>query len=159
MPAGTPTSPIPAQHRRLIPHLAVDRGVEALALYAKAFGARELVRLVQPDTDRLLYGELCIGDALFCVHDALEGERERSPRNLGGVSGGLWLYVEDVDAALAQAVAAGCELLEPAADLFWGDRAGTLCDPFGHVWTLASRIKELSPNEIAAAAQAAFGQA
>jgi len=155
----TPINPIPTQHHRLIPHLAVDRGVAALELYAKAFGARELVRLVQPETDRLLYGELCIGEALFCVHDALEGERERSPRSLGGVSGTLWLYVEDVDAALAQAVAAGCELLEPAADIFWGDRVGTLGDPFGHVWTLASRVKALTPDEIAAAAQAAFGQA
>lgn len=153
-----PVNPIPSEHGRLIPLLVVDSGPAALELYAKAFGARELVRLTQPDSETLLHAELCVGDALFIVHDEVAELHARAPKSLGGASCALWLYVEDVDAAVEQAVAAGCTLLEPAADMFWGDRLGKVADPFGHLWTLASRVKALSPDEIAAAAQQAFGE-
>jgi uncharacterized glyoxalase superfamily protein PhnB len=149
-------SPIPPEHSRLIPHLIVDRGPAALELYANAFGASEVVRLMHPDGEKLLYSELRIGDATLCVFDEIDDKQERSPTALGGTTGSLWLYVEDVDATLEQAVGAGCELVSPAQDAFWGDRVGKVRDPFGHIWSVASRVKEMTPEEVAAAAQQAL---
>jgi uncharacterized glyoxalase superfamily protein PhnB len=141
------TSRVPEDFHTITPHLVVSRVADAIAWYTQAFGAHELLRNAAPDGVSIMHSELLLGDSRFFVVDEFPGAAF-SPRSLGGSSVTLHLYVEDVDRLFARAIAAGATVLMPVADQFWGDRYGMLTDPFGHRWSIASRIEDLSPKAL-----------
>lgn len=149
--------PIPDGYYSVTPHLVIDGAAKAIEFYKAAFGAEVLVAMPMPDSDRLMHGEIQIGNSRVMVADEFpEMGPRRSPTALGESSVTLHLYVEDVDAAIEKAEKAGATVTMPAADMFWGDRYGKVKDPFGHDWGLATHVRDLSPEEMAEAAQAAM---
>jgi PhnB protein len=130
-----------------IPYLCVKGAASAIEFYQKAFGAEEVFRLSEPD-GRIGHAEIRIGDARILLADEYPEQGVLSPLSLGGAGVSISLQVEDVDALTAQAVAAGAKLARPVSDQFYGDRAGKLEDPFGHVWHVSTRIEEVSPEEM-----------
>ncbi|MDH6243052.1 VOC family protein [Mycobacterium sp. OTB74] len=137
----------------LAPHLVVDNAAAAIDFYVKAFGATELGRVPGPD-GRLIHAALNINGAnVFLVDDFPEmcGGKSQTPKALGGTPVTIHLQVADVDAAFARAIEAGATELAPVSDMFWGDRYGSLADPFGHQWSLGQTVREVSPDEMAAA--------
>ena len=132
----------------LIPYLCVRNASEAIDFYAAALGAREEFRLTDPGDGRIGHAELTIGNARFMLSDEYPDFGAVSPPTLGGSPVKFHIYVEDVDTAFAKALAAGGVEVRPVADQFFGDRMGEFADPFGHTWTLASRIEEVSPDEM-----------
>lgn len=143
-------APIPAGMPTLTPHLVCRNAAAAIDFYVRAFGAVELARLPAPD-GRLMHAMLRVGDSPLMLVDEFPEMGCHSPQGLGGSPITLHLYVSDVDAALARAVEAGARLTLPATDMFWGDRYGRVEDPFGHQWSIATHIRDLSPAEILAA--------
>ncbi|QDF98119.1 glyoxalase [Azoarcus sp. DD4] len=139
--------PVPEAYRRVTPYLCVDGAAAAIDFYKRAFAAEELFRLAMPD-GRVGHAELRIGDTPVMLADACEEGPSRNPRALGGTSVGLHLYVEDVDAVFQRTVEAGARVIRPLQDQFYGDRTGTVEDPYGHVWFLASHREDLLPAEI-----------
>lgn len=144
-----PTYPIPSAYRGATPYVIVDSAARAIEFYKSAFGATELVRLADSN-GKVMHAELRVGSASLMLADEFPEMGYRSPTTLGGSPVSLLLYVEDVDALFAQAVAAGGTATMPVADQFDGDRRGTLTDPFGHVWLLASKKEEVSLEEMRA---------
>jgi uncharacterized glyoxalase superfamily protein PhnB len=144
---------VPEDFHTITPQLVVNGVAEAIDWYTKALGANELVRNLAQDGKSIMHSELLLGDSRFFVVDEFPGSMA-SPASLGGTSITLHLYVRDVDALFGRAVAAGATVLMPVADQFWGDRYGILKDPFGHRWSIASRIEDLSPNALQARAAA-----
>jgi PhnB protein len=140
-------NPIPEDFHTITPQLVVKGVAQAVAWYTKAFGANELLRNTAPDGESIMHSELLLGDSRFFVVDEFPGSMT-SPATLGGTPVTLHLYVHDVDALFAKAVDAGATVLMPVADQFWGDRYGMLADPFGHRWSIASRIEDLSPRAL-----------
>jgi PhnB protein len=138
--------PVPDELAAITPQLVVRDAPRALAFYKEAFGAHELYRNTTPDGAKVVHAELLLGSARFFVHDEFPQQGLVSPAPVGA-SVTLHLYVEDVDAFFARATRAGAEVVDPVADRFWGDRYGILRDPFGHRWSFASRIEDLSPRE------------
>lgn len=136
------------------PYLVCAGAAEAIAFYQKAFGATELVRLPSPD-GRLLHAMIRIGDSAIMLNDEFPEMGSLGPKARGGASVTIHLFVPDVDAAFARAVAAGAVVRMPLQDMFWGDRYGQLEDPFGHSWSIASRRRDLTPEQIQEAARAA----
>jgi PhnB protein len=148
--------PIPEGYHTATPYLIVSGAAKALEFYQRAFGARELFRF--PDGDRIGHAEIQIGDSRIMLADEHPDMGARSPRSIGGSPVSIMLYVEDVDAATSQAVAAGAKLQRPVEDKFYGDRSGSIEDPFGHLWHIATHKEDLTPEELgrrAAAASAA----
>ena len=148
--------PIPEGHQTVTPHLIVRGAQQAIAFYQRAFGAEELSRLLAPN-GRILHAELKLGDTIFYLCDEF-GDATRSPHAFGGSPVTIHLWVEDVDATFAEAVEAGSKVIMPVADTFWGDRYGKVKDPFGHEWSLATRLEDLTPEEIAQRAEGYFSQ-
>jgi PhnB protein len=144
---------VPEDFHTITPQLVVNGVAEAIDWYTKALGANELLRNLAQDGKSIMHSELLLGDSRFFVVDEFPGSMA-SPASLGGTSITLHLYVQDVDALFGRAVAAGATVLMPVADQFWGDRYGILKDPFGHRWSIASRIEDLSPNALQARAAA-----
>jgi uncharacterized glyoxalase superfamily protein PhnB len=140
-------SPVPEDFHTITPQLVVKGVAEAIGWYTRAFGADELLRNTAPDGASIMHAELLLGDSRFFLVDEFAGAM-RSPASLGGSPVTLHLYVADVDALFARAVAAGATVLQPVGDRFWGDRYGMLVDPFGHRWSIASRIEDLSPRTL-----------
>jgi PhnB protein len=140
--------PVPNEYRTLTPALTVRNGAEAIDFYKEAFGAQERYRMATPDGKKVVHAELKIGDSIFMVGAEMPGQESRSPQALGGTTCGFYVYVEDVDAAFARAVAAGATVKEPVEDKFWGDRVGSVLDPSGHVWMLATHVEDLEPEEM-----------
>ncbi len=138
-------APIPAGYHSVTPYLIVDGAAKAIDFYQRAFGATELLRLPGPD-GKLMHAEVKIGDSPVMLAD--ETENYRGPKALGGTAVSLMIYVTDVDKIFAQALAAGATAQRPVADQFYGDRMGTLTDPFGHVWSIATHVEDLTPEEI-----------
>ena len=151
-------SPIPAGYHTITPAIVVRGAAKAIDFYKQAFGAEEVDRMVGPDGS-IMHAEIRIGDSLIMLGEENEQWGTRSPLTLNGVHGSLHIYVDDADAAFARAVAAGCESRYPMEDAFWGDRYGKVTDPFGHEWGIASRVKELSPEELRKAAETWMQQA
>lgn len=149
--------PIPDGYPTLTPYLIVRGGAQAIAFYQRAFGAQERYRIPGPDGKTVGHAELTIGDALIMLADETPGMGNRSPQSLAGTPVGFALYVENVDAAFERAVAAGASVLRPLENQFYGDRAGTVTDPFGHQWSLMTHIEDVSPEEMQKRA-AAVGQ-
>lgn len=133
--------------RAAIAYLIAHDAAGAIDFYKGAFGATEIVRLVDP-SGKVMHAEMRIGDAALMLADEFPDMGYRSPRSLGGSPVSLLLYVDDVDALFARALAAGATETMPVEDQFDGDRRGTLTDPFGHVWLLATRREDVSPEEL-----------
>ena len=128
------------------PYLVMNGAAEAIEFYKKAFGAVEHLRLDGPG-GRVMHAEIKIGDSILMLSDECLEMGHKGPKTLGGAGMSLMLYVEGVDAAFAKAVAAGATVVRPLADQFYGDRSGTVTDPFGHVWTLATHVEDVSLEE------------
>jgi uncharacterized glyoxalase superfamily protein PhnB len=141
---------IPAGMTAVTPHLVCRDAAAAISFYKQAFGAVERARLPGPD-GLLMHAQIDIGGAAVMLVDEFPNQGAHSPQALNGSPVTLHLYVADVDATVAQAVAAGARITMPVADMFWGDRYGRLEDPFGHQWSVATHIRDVGPQEIAAA--------
>ncbi len=138
-------APIPQGYHTVTAYLIVDGAAKAIEFYKKAFGAEELFRFPMPD-GRLGHAEIRIGDSNVMLADAMEGFRD--PQAIGGTPVSFMVYVTDVDKVFAQAIAAGGKELRPVQNQFYGDRTGTLADPFGHVWSIGTHVEDVSPEEI-----------
>jgi PhnB protein len=139
--------PIPEGYHTLTPYLIVKGASDALDFYAKAFGARELYRMADP-SGKVGHAEMRVGDSPFMLADEFPERGAVSPLPGGGHSVSFLVYVPDVDAAFARALAAGAKAVRPVQDQLYGDRSGTLEDPFGHQWTLATHVEDVSPEEM-----------
>jgi PhnB protein len=146
-------SAIPTGYRTVTPYLVVRGAAQALDFYARAFGAKEKVRMGMPD-GTVMHAELKIGDSMVMLADENLEWGARSPETLGGSATHVMLYVRDVDAFVARALAAGATVEMPLADMFWGDRYGKLRDPFGHVWSVATHREDVPGREMARRARA-----
>jgi PhnB protein len=149
------TKPIPDGYHTVTPYLIISGAASAIEFYKRAFGAIELFRMPDP-SGKIGHAEIKIGDSPIMLADEHPEMGFKGPQSLGGTPVSIMLYVEDVDAIVAQAVAAGATVTRPVKDQFYGDRSGTLVDPFGHVWTIATHTEDLSPEEIGRRAQAAM---
>ncbi len=149
--------PIPDGYHTVTPYLSIKGAAKAIDFYKRAFNASELFRLVAPSGE-IGHAEIKIGNSPIMLADPCEEGTFRNPQSLGGSSVGLHVYVDDVDALFAQAVDAGAKTVRPVQDQFYGDRTGTLEDPFGHVWFLATHKEELTPEEITKRAEALYKQ-
>ncbi|WP_144145490.1 VOC family protein [Paraburkholderia sp. BCC1884] len=147
--------PIPDGMHSLTPYLICANAAEAIAFYTKAFNAVEQFRLPGPD-GKVMHACLKIGDSMLMLTDEWPEHHVFSPASLKGTPVTVHHYVQDVDASFKQAVEAGATVLLPVTDMFWGDRYGQLQDPFGHRWSLATHIRDLSPEEIQQAMGAAM---
>ena len=158
-PAAKP-SPIPDSYRRVTPTLTVAGAVKALEFYGAVFGASERMRFPGPGGS-IAHAEIQIGDSVVIVEDEDPRRGTTAPPS-GGLPGSpasLFIYVEDVDAVIAQAVELGATLQRPAEDQFYGDRDGHIVDPFGHGWTVASHIEDVTPDELMRRMADLFGSA
>jgi PhnB protein len=142
------TKPIPEGYHTLTPYLAVDDASRAIEFYQRAFGAKERVRMPAPN-GKIGHAELEIGDSLVMLSDPFEQATVKPPKQIGGSTASIFMYVEDVDEMVQQAVDAGAKVTSEIQDMFWGDRFGSIEDPFGHTWSIATHVEDLSPEEIA----------
>jgi PhnB protein len=138
--------PIPEGYHSVTPYLIVSGAADAIDYYKKAFGAVELFRM--DHGGKIGHAEIKIGDSPFMLADEMPEMGYRSPKSLGGTPVSLMIYVEDVDTIYNQAIAAGGTQVKPLQDQFYGDRSGTLTDPFGHVWTVATHKEDVSEEEM-----------
>ena len=139
--------PIPEGYHSVTPYVCVDGAARAIEFYKEAFGATERFRMEMPG-GKIGHAEIKIGDSHVALADECPEMNFRSPRTLSGPSTHFMIYVEDVDARVEQALAAGAKLTRPVKDQFYGDRTGGVEDPFGHHWYIATHIEDLSPEEI-----------
>jgi PhnB protein len=147
--------PIPEGYHSVTPYLIVKGAARALEFYKKAFNATELYRMEGPG-GTIGHAEFQIGNSRMMLADEFPDMGARSPETIGGSPVGLCIYTEDVDALFKQALAAGGKQERPLTDQFYGDRSGTLRDPFGHQWTLATHKEDVSPEEMQRRAEAAM---
>lgn len=143
----TPVKPIPDGYHTVTPHLAIRGAAQAIAFYAKAFGAEESYRLPAPD-GTVAHAEIRIGDSVVMLGEESPAMGATAPPTLGGSAVSLLLYVADVDAACTRATTAGCTVEFPPTDMFWGDRYAKLRDPFGHKWAIATHKEDVAPDEM-----------
>jgi len=141
------TTPIPAGMHTLTAHIICEGAADAIAFYKKAFHAEELARLPGPG-GKIMHAAVRIGDSVLMLMDDFAEWGSLGPKALKGTPVTLHLYVNDVDAAMKQAVDAGATLAMPAEDMFWGDRYGQVVDPFGHRWSIATHQFDYTPEEI-----------
>jgi PhnB protein len=147
--------PIPDGYHTATPYLIVNGGVAAIEFYKKAFGATELMRMPGPG-GKLMHAEIKIGNSPIMLGDEAPERDVKGPHSLGGTTFGMCLYVPDADAMFAAAIAAGGKELYPVKNQFYGDRSGTLIDPFGHKWTIATHIEDVTPEQMQQRAEAAM---
>jgi PhnB protein len=150
-----PPQPIPEGYHTVTPYLAVEDAAEAIEYYKKAFGAKERVRMDAPG-GKIGHAELEIGDSLVMLSDPFPQATTKPPKQLGGTSASVFLYVEDVDSVVQDAIDAGATITMPIENQFWGDRFGSITDPFGHLWSIATHVEDVPPDEIAERAKAAM---
>jgi len=139
--------PIPEGYHSVTPYLIIKGASEAIDFYKKAFGATELFRMPAPE-GKIGHAEIKIGDSPIMLADEFPEMGYKSPQTLGGSPVSLMIYVADVDTVFKQAIAAGGKEQRPVKDQFYGDRSGTLEDPFGHVWHVATHKEDVSPEEM-----------
>ena len=142
-----PVSPVPAGYHTVTPYLIVSDAKRAIEYYKKAFGASEIMRHAGPD-GRIGHAEIMIGDTRLMMADEFPEMGVKSPQTIGVTPVGLCIYVPNVDKLFNQAIANGGKVERPLEDQFYGDRSGTLIDPFGHKWTIATHIEDVSPEEM-----------
>ena len=142
-------SAIPEGHHTVTPQLTLDNAAQAIDWYKKALGAEEVSRAVGPD-GKIMHAELKIGDSRIMMNDAMMGGR--GPKAIGGSPASFWLYVEDCDSLFNRAITAGGQIahgdMGKMQDQFWGDRSGSVIDPHGYTWTIATRKEDLTPDEM-----------
>ena len=141
------TKPIPDGYHSVTPYLIIKGAAQALAFYQRVFGARERMR-IPGSGDAVMHAEIEIGDSVIMLADECPQMNAVGPQTLGGSPVLLHLYVPDADAMFAQAVAAGAKVEQPMELKFYGDRSGSVVDPFGHRWTLSTHVEDVSPEEI-----------
>ena len=151
------TNYIPEGYHTATPYLIVTGAARALEFYKQAFGATEVVRMDGPG-GKVMHAEIKIGDSHIMLADEFPEMGALSPQSIGGTPVSLMLYFEEADAVTARAVSAGAKVLRPVQDQFYGDRCGTILDPFGHKWIIATHKEDLSAEEIQERAAALFGQ-
>jgi len=142
------TSYAPEGIRTLTPTLTLKNAREAVEWYKKAFDAHVRVMAEGPTPGSTIHGEIRIGDSAIFVVDEMPQSPSKSPASLGGVNGGITMYVADCDAVYNRAVAAGAQVVMPMADMFWGDRFSSIRDPFGCLWSIATHKEDVSPDEM-----------
>jgi PhnB protein len=140
-------TPIPKGFHTVTPYLIIKDAARAIDFYNRAFGAQERLRLPMPD-GRVGHAELTIGDSIVMLADEFPEFGHQSPQSLKGTPVGFAIYLPDVDRAFQRAIEAGATVKEPVADKFYGDRSGTVMDPFGHKWTLMTHIEDVPPAEM-----------
>lgn len=138
---------IPEGYHSVTPYLIVKGASDAIEFYKRAFGATEIMRMASPDGN-IGHAEISIGDSHIMLADEHPEMGYRSPQSIGGTGVSLMLYLDKVDEVFKRAVAAGAKELQPLKDQFYGDRSGTLQDPFGHVWTVATHVEDVPPDEM-----------
>lgn len=141
-----PEKPVIVQ--TLIPALTVDDAVRAIDFYKKAFGAEETMRMPGPDGKKIMHAEIRIGDSVLFLSDEVCEAGPKAPKDLGGVTGSIYLAVDDVDSVFNRALEAGAREEMAVEDMFWGDRMGSLVDPFGHHWAIATHKEDVPPEEL-----------
>ena len=139
--------PVPAGYRSVTPYMVAEGAAAAIEWYIKVYGARELMRLSAPE-GKVGHAEIEIGDCRIMIADEAPEHDARGPKAFGGSPIAMHLYVADVDTVLARAAAEGGVLTRPATDMFYGDRSGTVRDPFGHIWHVATHIEDVALDEI-----------
>jgi PhnB protein len=148
--------PIPDGYPQVTPYLVVDDANAAIEFYNSVLGTTERVRMGAPG-DKVGHAELQLGDSLIMVADEAPQFGLRGPRAIGGTPVTISVYVEDVDGVVERAAQAGARVLRPVEDQFYGDRSGQFEDPFGHRWSVATHVEEVSPDEMARRAEEAMG--
>ena len=138
---------IPQGYHSLTPYLTVKDGNRAMKFYKEALGAKEIVRMPGPGGG-IMHADMLIGDSHIMMSEEFPERGAVSPKTLGGVSGSLVLYLDNVDEAFAKAVAAGGKVIQPVQDQFYGDRSGTFEDPEGHKWTIGTHVEDVSPEDM-----------
>jgi len=149
---------VPAGFQTVNAHVVQDDCAQAIEFYKKAFGAVELFRMTGPDGRSIAHAELKIGDSTFMLGDEAPERGARSPQSLNGTPVAFYLYVPDVDGAWRRAVSGGCTVTMPLSGMFWGDRCGQVTDLYGHRWTIASHVEDVSPEEVELRAAKAMAQ-
>jgi len=139
-------SPVPSGYHSVTPYLIVDGADAAIRFYVEAFGATEVMRM--PMGDKIGHAEIKIGDSNIMLADEFPDMDALSPNKRGGTSVSLMVYVPDVDVVFDRAVQAGARASQPVADKFYGDRSGTIYDPFGHCWTISTHVEDVAPDEM-----------
>jgi PhnB protein len=142
-----PVKPIPDGYHSITPYLVIQGAARAIEFYKKIFDAVEVVRMDGPE-GKVGHAELRVGDSMVMMADEHPAMGYRGPQALGGTPVSLLLYVTDADAVFSRAVAAGAKVMKPMQDQFYGDRSGTVTDPFGHVWTIATHKEDVPPEEM-----------
>ncbi|HUR55835.1 MAG TPA: VOC family protein [Gemmataceae bacterium] len=142
-----PVKPIPDGYNSVTPYLVIKGAAEALEFYKSVFGATELMRFDGPN-GTLAHAEIKIGNSPIMISDEWPDMGFRGPKSIGGSPVGIMIYVEDADAMFAKAVATGATATKPLQDQFYGDRSGSITDPWGHMWTIATHVEDVSPEEI-----------
>ena len=145
MPAKV--KPVPDGYHTITPYLSIKGAANAIDFYKKAFGATEVMRMAEPD-GRVGHAEVLVGDSRVMLADESPDIDFRSPLSIGGTAVHLHMYVENADAVVSQAVAAGAKVVRPVQDQFYGDRSGSVADPYGHVWHVSTHKEDLSMEEI-----------
>ena len=148
--------PIPEGYHSVTPYLSIKGAAAAIDFYKQVFGATELFRMPGPD-GKIGHAEIKIGDSPIMLADEYPEMEFVSPQTLGGSPIGLMIYVDDVDTMFKNAISGGAKEIKPLQNQFYGDRSGTLKDPFGHVWTVATHIEDIAPEEMERRAAAAHG--
>jgi PhnB protein len=144
--------PIPEGYTSITPYLTVDDGQGAIEFYKRAFGATERGQMAMPD-GKIAHAELQIGGSVLMLSDRFPQFVGQTPTELGGTTVSIFLFVEDVDAVVRDAAKAGATITMQPEDQFWGDRMGQVTDPFGHLWQIATRVEDLTREEIEARGQ------
>lgn len=150
--------PIPDGYHSVTPYLIINGASDAIEFYKKAFGATELFRMAQPD-GKIGHAEIKIGDSPIMLADEFPEMKYLGPKSQGGSAVSLLIYVEDVDTVFTRALEAGAEEQKAIEDKFYGDRMGSLVDPFGHVWHVGTHTEDISPEEMEKRAAALHAQA
>ncbi len=156
--AARKVQPIPKGYHTLTTGFCVRGAVQAIDFYKRAVGAKERMRLMKPDGTTVAHAELAVGDSLFMLGEEDPAMGSRSAQTLGGTPVNLYLYVAAVDAAVERALAAGAKPVMPVTDMFWGDRIGSVEDPYGQKWTLATHTEDVAPREMAKRAEAFYAK-
>lgn len=144
---ATKVKAIPDGYHTITPYLSVKGAAAALEFYKKAFGAEELYRMPGPD-GKVAHAEVQLGNSRIMLADEFPEMGSKSPVSLGGSPVGLMLYVDDVDAVAKRAISAGAKVERAVENQFYGDRSGTFVDPFGHKWTIATHVEDVTPEEM-----------
>ena len=149
---------VPKGYHSVTPSLVVKEGLKAVEYYKKVFEAKDQGIMMTPDGKSVAHAELEIGDSKIMLCDEFPQMKCLAPFTIGGTPVSLYLYVEDVDKTFNLAVTEGAKVLDPLTDQFWGDRHGSVQDPFGHIWSLATHVKDLTEGEMKKAAEEALSK-